>query len=173
VQRECHRLENLLKDFLQFARANPAQVEPCDLNALVEELLDFYRPQAQEAGVEVVRLLDPNLPVVTVDREQVRAALLNLILNAQQAMPQGGRLEVRTRHDQKSAMLDLIDTGAGMDADTLGKIFDTFFSTKRGGSGLGLPTTRKIIEAHGGKIAVQSEEGKGTQFTIELPAAEK
>jgi signal transduction histidine kinase len=171
VQRECQRLQNLLNDFLSFARANPVRMEACDLNGLVEELLDFYRPQAQAASVEVVRLLDPNLPAVRIDREQIRAALLNLILNAQQAMPQGGRLEVRTRRAGSSVLLDLIDTGVGMDEKTLAQVFDTFFSTKRGGSGLGLPTARKIVEAHGGRIAVQSEVGKGTQFTIELAAA--
>jgi two-component system sensor histidine kinase HydH len=171
VQRECRRLQDLLNDFLNFARAQPRELDEHDLNQLIEELLDFYRPQAQESRIEVVRLLDRNLPSVRIDREHIRAALLNLILNAQQAMPSGGRLEVRTRATAQGLALDLIDTGVGMDDKTLGRIFEPFFSTKSGGSGLGLPTARKIIETHGGRIAVQSEPGRGTQFTIELPVS--
>ena len=171
VQRECRRLQELLNDFLNFARAQPRDLGEYDLNQLLEELLDFYRPQAQESRIEIVRLLDRNLPSVRIDRQQIRAALLNLILNAQQAMPRGGRLEVRTRATQHGLALDLIDTGVGMDAKTLERIFEPFFSTKTGGSGLGLPTARKIIEAHGGRITVQSEPGRGTQFTIELPVS--
>ncbi len=176
VERECRRLQELLNDFLAFARAQPRNLGEHDLNQLLEELLDFYRPQAQETAIEVVRLLDRNLPSVRIDREQIRAALLNLILNAQQAMPRGGRLEVRTRATARDTppwylALDLIDTGVGMDDKTLARIFEPFFSTKSGGSGLGLPTARKIIETHGGRIAVQSEVGRGTQFTIELPVS--
>src|SRR5205085_11551649 len=137
----------------------------------LEELLDFYRPQAEESRIEIVRLLDRNLPSVRIDREQIRAALLNLILNAQQAMPSGGRLEVRTRATPQGLALDLIATGVGLDAKTLARIFEPFFSTKSGGTGLGLPTAHKIIETHGGRLAVQSEPGRGTQFTIELPVS--
>jgi two-component system sensor histidine kinase HydH len=171
VQRECSRLEHLVNDFLRFARAQPVHIESADLNALIDELLDFFAPQARESHIEVVRWLDPNLPNVRIDREQIRAAVLNLILNAQQAMPQGGRLEVRTRTTPLGAAVDLIDTGTGMDQATMARIFETFFSTKRNGSGLGLPTARKIVEAHGGTITVQSELGHGTQFTVELPRA--
>src|SRR5204863_3395169 len=96
-------------------------------------------------------------------------ALINLVLNALQAMPQGGQLVLRTYSIATGVALELIDTGVGMDAKTAGHIFDAFFSTKPGGSGLGLPTTRKMIEAHGGRISAQSEVGRGTQFTIELP----
>ena len=103
------------------------------------------------------------------DRESFHGALLNLVLNAQQAMPEGGQLVVRTYNTAQGVALDLIDTGCGMDAETQAHAFDAFYSTKRGGSGLGLPTTRKIIEAHGGRITVQSEPGRGTQFTIALP----
>jgi len=94
---------------------------------------------------------------------------LNLILNAQKAMPDGGELMLRTRIEGRSAVLDVIDTGAGMDEDLQAKVFNAFFSTRAGGSGLGLPTTRKIVEAHGGTISLQSEAGRGSQFTIRLP----
>ena len=103
------------------------------------------------------------------DREAFRQALLNLIINAKQAMPDGGQLVVRTAAQGDTVALHLIDTGCGMDDRTASKMFEAFFSTKPGGSGLGLPTTQKIIAAHGGRIRVQSEVGRGTQFTIELP----
>jgi signal transduction histidine kinase len=103
------------------------------------------------------------------DREAFHGALLNLVINAQQAMPGGGQLVVSTEATPRGLALHLIDTGCGMDENTMAKIFQTFYSTKRGGSGLGLPTARKIIEGHGGVIHVQSEIGRGTRFTIELP----
>jgi signal transduction histidine kinase len=92
-----------------------------------------------------------------------------LIINAKQAMPDGGQLVVRTSAEGGKVEINLIDTGVGMDDRTLSKMFEAFFSTKPGGSGLGLPTTEKIIAAHGGQIRVQSELGRGTQMTIELP----
>ena len=116
-----------------------------------------------------MRYLDPELPTVMLDREAFRRALLNLILNAKQAMPDGGQLTVRTVAQGDNVAIHLIDTGCGMDDRTASKMFEAFFSTKPGGSGLGLPTTQKIIEGHGGRISVESEVGRGTQFTIELP----
>ncbi len=170
VQKECSRLQGLLDDFLGFARAQPQNVEVYPLDRFLEEVLEFFSPQAQRHGVEVVRLFDSDLPPVKIDRQYLRAAVLNLLLNSLQAMPQGGRLEVRTRRDGPWVAVDLIDTGPGMDAKTLERIFEPFFSTKPGGSGLGLPTTRKIVEALGGTIQVQSEPGRGTQFTLRFPA---
>jgi signal transduction histidine kinase len=169
VQRECQRLQDLLDDFLNFAKVRHLRLDPSDLNREVARTLDFFAPQAKEARIEVVRYLDPELPGVLLDREAFQGALLNLILNAQQAMPQGGELVARTRVTRAGVALDLIDTGTGMDAKTAGQVFQTFFSTKRGGSGLGLPTAKKIVEGHGGSIAVESEPGRGTIFTIELP----
>lgn len=169
VQRECRRLENLLNDFLNFAKVRSVRLEPVDLNFEISRLVEFFRPRAQEAKIELVCYLDPDLPSVVVDRESLHGALINLVLNAEQAMPEGGQLVIRTRLAAAGVAVDLIDTGRGMDAKTKEQVFQAFFSTKPGGSGLGLPTTRKIIEAHGGKISVQSEPGRGTQFTIELP----
>src|SRR5229473_1979579 len=103
------------------------------------------------------------------DRELFKQALLNLLLNAQQAMPEGGQVTVQGRRDDGDVRLDLIDTGIGMSAESLAKCFHPFHTTKPGGNGLGLPTTRRIIEMHGGRITVQSEPGKGTQFTVWLP----
>ncbi|MEX0586859.1 MAG: ATP-binding protein, partial [Pirellulales bacterium] len=103
------------------------------------------------------------------EREGLLDALLNLLLNAMQAMPEGGELCVRTRETSDRVALDLIDTGTGMDDHTLMHLFEPFFSTKPGGSGLGLPTTRRIIEGHHGTITVQSKPHHGTQFTLEFP----
>lgn len=169
VQRECERLQNILDDFLQFTRVRPLKMEPTDLNEEVRKLLEFFKPKADECRIELIPYLQADLPLVYIDREQFRGALLNLVINAQQAMPDGGQLIVYTEATPHGVFLHLIDTGCGMDDKTLNHIYETFYSTKPRGSGLGLPTTRKIIEAHGGKIFVQSEVGRGTRFSIALP----
>lgn len=169
VHRECQRLQDLLDDFLNYAKVRHLQIKPTDLNAEISELLDFFTPEAEEAGIEIVRYLDPELPSVMLDAEVFRGAMLNLILNAKQAMPEGGQLVAQTSASGDKVALLLTDTGIGMDQNTAAQMFDAFFSTKPGGSGLGLPTTAKIIEAHEGRITVQSSAGRGTQFTIELP----
>ncbi len=169
VHRECQRLQDLLDDFLNYAKVRHLDLQPTDLNAEIAETLDFFAPEAEEANIEIVRYFDPDLPSVMLDREAFRGALLNLILNAKQAMPGGGQLVARTTASGENVSIYLIDTGCGMDEGTAAQMFDAFFSTKPGGSGLGLPTTAKIIEALGGRIRVESEVGRGTQFTIELP----
>jgi len=173
VERECQRLQVLLDDFLNFAKLRRVQLEPVDLNAEIERLLAFFAPKAQESQIDVIPFFEHDLPRVLLDRETFQAALLNLVLNAQQAMPSGGRFTVRTRSLGPFVALDLIDTGCGMNEETMSHIFEAFYSTKPGGSGLGLPTVRKIIEAHGGRVAVQSEVGRGTQFTILLPTPQR
>jgi signal transduction histidine kinase len=170
VRQECDRLQKLLGDFLDFARQEALSPEPGSLNAEIEQLLDFFAPQARDAGVEIVRYLDPELPTIRLDRETFRSAVLNLLLNAVQAMEGGGQLVVRTRSSGLGVVLELIDTGPGMDAETLAKVFRAFYTTKQGGSGLGLPTARKIVEAHGGTIDIESAPGRGTKVTIWLPA---
>ena len=169
VQRECQRLQDLLDDFLNFAKVRRLKREPTDLNEQVQRLLDFFRPKAEESGIELIAYLASDLPTVLLDREVFHAALLNLVLNAQQAIKGGGQLVARTYPTADGVALELIDTGCGIDGETCSKVFDAFFSTKSSGSGLGLPTTKKIVEAHGGSISVQSETGRGTQFTIKLP----
>lgn len=169
VQRECNRLQGLLDDFLNYAKVRQLTLEPRDLNREISEALEFFSPVCQEADIEVVPYLDTDLPSVMLDREAFRGALMNLLLNAKQAMPKGGQLVVQTKGHGSMAAVYLTDTGVGMDDRTASKMFDAFFSTKPGGSGLGLPTTAKLIEAHGGTIAVESELGQGTRFTIELP----
>ena len=169
VQQECQRLQSLLDNFLHFAKVRTVRFEASDLNAEVRRVLEFFAPKTSEAGIELISYLDPDLPSVVLDRESFHGALINLVLNAQQAMPRGGQLVVRTGTTAAGVALELIDTGVGMDKKTASQVFDAFFSTKPGGSGLGLPTTRKVVETHGGRISVQSEVGRGTKFTIDLP----
>ncbi len=170
VQRECQRLEDLLNDFLNYAKVRRVDLVARDLNQEIADALDFFEPECEAAGIEIVPYLEADLPTVLLDRESLRGALMNLLLNAKQAMPSGGQLIIQTRNLGDRVAVYLTDTGIGMDDATAGKMFEAFFSTKPAGSGLGLPTTAKIIAAHGGTIAVESEVGQGTRFTIELPA---
>jgi len=169
VGRQCERLETLLNDFLRFNKVGRLELRLGSLNEQIEHVLDLFEPQAIAAGVEIVRYLDQDLPSIQLNGETLQAALVNLVKNALEAMPAGGQLIARTRITRLGVALDLIDTGCGMDERTAMKMFDAFFSTKSGGSGLGLPTARRIIEAHGGRIGVHSEAGRGTQFTLEFP----
>jgi signal transduction histidine kinase len=169
VQKQCTRLENLLRDFLKFARLRDLELSPGNLNEVIDRVLNFFETQAKQSEIEFIRFLDPALPSIKLDEQTLHAALLNLVKNSLEAMPDGGQLLARTRLTRQGVALDLIDTGCGMDSKTAMRMFETFYSTKNGGTGLGLPTARKIIEAHGGRISVQSEVGRGTQFTIEFP----
>lgn len=169
VQRECDRLQTILDDFLKFTRADRLNLEPANLNEEIRRTIQFFAPQARETNVRIIDFLAGDLPTVLLDRSAFQTALQNLFINAIQAMPKGGELVIRTVPSPEGVVIHLIDSGCGMDSETLAHAFDAFFTTKRGGTGLGLPTARKIIEAHGGSIEAQSELGRGTQITIKLP----
>ncbi len=169
LQKQCYRLERLLDDFLRFARVRKLDLTPGSLNEQVDRVLDLYDPQARDVGIEVLRYLDPDLPSILLDEQTLESALVNLVKNAFEAMSAGDQLIARTRLTKAGVALDLIDTGKGMDQNTALHMFDAFYSTKESGSGLGLPTARKVIEAHGGRIHVQSEMGRGTKFSLEFP----
>lgn len=169
LQEQCERLQNLLDDFLKFARLRQLELRAGNLNTQIERVLSMFAPQAAANKIDIVRYLDADLPSIQLDEQTLDSALFNLVKNSIEALPKGGRLEVRTRLTRYGVALDLIDTGCGMDRDTLIHMFDAFYSTKYGGSGLGLPTAKKVIEAHHGKIYVQSEVGRGTQITLEFP----
>jgi signal transduction histidine kinase len=171
IQRECRHLQDILEDFLKFARVGDLELAESDFNQVVREFLEFFQPQMDGQGIEVSPHLSADLPRVRLDRASMGQVLMNLALNARQAMPSGGLLEVQTYFRDGQVHLDMIDNGVGMDERTLSKLFQVFFSTKPGGSGLGLPTVRKIVEAHGGTISVESEPRKGTRFTVSLPPA--
>jgi signal transduction histidine kinase len=171
LEGECRRLVELANDFLRFARLRNLPLEPCSLAKVVEEMVDFFEPTARTASIDIRAYLPADLPPVRLNRDMFKQALLNLMLNAEQALEDGGSITVQAAAEAQHVCLSLIDTGKGMTPEVLAKVFEPFFSTKSGGSGLGLPTTRKIVEAHGGAIEVQSEVGKGTKFTIRLPVA--
>lgn len=203
LRREADRLKGILTDFLQFAGRIRLDPEPRDLNVLIDELVDFFLPQALAAGVQLRTALPGRVCVAQVDSALFKQALLNLLLNAVQAletMPQDSgrarelmiRLEParavapsRRRHAQaargdSSATgaspagmhgIHVTDTGPGIAPEHLGRIFQPYFSTKKGGTGLGLATARRIIEEHRGSLDVHTEPGRGTDFVIQLPAA--
>ena len=172
VREECHHLEEILNAFLQFARAGELELVRGNLNELFTDFIGFYQPTAREKGIEISPHLASDLPSVMMDVSLMRQVLMNLVQNAQQAMLEGGLLEFQTREKDGRVEFDLIDNGCGMDERTRSRMFQAFYSTQSGGSGLGLPTVRKIVEAHDGTIHCDSEPGRGTRFTISLPPAE-
>lgn len=180
LRREVERLRGILTDFLQYAgqlRIEPARA---DLNTVVEELADFFAPQAQAQGVRLRCELARGPLTVGLDVPHVKQAILNLMLNAVQAMadnPPGTPRELilRTARAQDPdrrpvVQLHVIDTGPGIPPDRLPRIFEPYFTTKSGGTGLGLPTARRLIEGHEGRLEVHSEPGRGTDFTAVFPA---
>jgi signal transduction histidine kinase len=185
LRREADRLRDILQDFLQFAGEIHLDLSILDLNELVEELADFYLPQAQHHGVALRVELGSGPMRAQLDARQFKQALLNLMLNATQAMGTEGEpienakeLIIRTeagepihQDEGPSWRVHVIDTGPGMTPQTLEKVFTPYFTTKSGGSGLGLPTTKRLIEEHGGSIEVHSEPGQGTDFVIGVPRA--
>ncbi len=174
VQTEAARVREILDDFLRFAGKVELSRQRCDLRRVVEELIDFFGPQAESAGV-LLRASLPEQPLwAKIDEKLIKQALLNLMINAAEAMEdaESRELLVRLSGQRRVACIEVIDTGPGMDAETRERIFQAYFSTKPRGSGLGLPTSRRIVQEHGGRLLVESEPGKGTRFCIELPPAE-
>jgi len=169
VQRETSRLRETLDDFLRYAGKMEIDRKEVDLRSLLDELADFYSPQAQMHRTQF-RLKLPEQPVIArVDPKLIKQAVLNLLINALQAMTGGGELILSLRVDGPNVFIEVIDTGSGISPEVQARIFDAYYSTKRGGNGLGLAMTRRIIEDHGGKISVASEPGKGSRFEIRLP----
>ncbi len=168
---ECRRLVDLSNDFLRFARIDELRAVPTHLEDVLGRMVDFLGPTARAQNVEVDWHAEADLPQVALDVELFEKVLLNLMLNAEDAMPDGGTLTLQARAEGTDVVLDVIDTGAGMEPDLAPKVFEPFLTTKAHGNGLGLATARKIVVAHGGAITVQSEPGRGTKFTIRLPAS--
>lgn len=169
------RMDDILNDFLNFARGFELNIEPQDLNDVLAEVIAFVEPEMVRVGVGLRTAFDEALPWVLADRKYLQQVLLNLLLNARQAIEEmeteGGEIFVTTRRVGSSAVIHVIDTGPGIPEDLQPRVFEAFFSTKKGGTGLGLPTCRRIIEEHGGELHLATEPGKGTAFSIELPLA--
>jgi signal transduction histidine kinase len=169
VQKETSRLRDILDDFLRYAGQLELDRRPTDLNDLLEDLVDFFLPQAQaqRAKLRLRRCEDPL--VADVDPKLIKQALLNLMLNSLQAMPEGGELILSAARQDGQALVDVIDTGKGIPPEAIDKIFDAYYTSKKGGTGLGLAMTRRIVREHGGQLSVKSEPGKGSDFSLRLP----
>ena len=167
--KEVDRLEEILNDFLRLARLPQPDLQPSNISSVLHELLDFIEPEAQQLHINVVRDFDDDLPKVDLDSGQMKQALLNIILNANQSMSPGGQLTVKAYKTDDHMSIDIADTGIGIPPGRIDKLFDLFYSTKENGTGLGLPIAERIINMHGGEIQVESQEGKGTTFSILLP----
>lgn len=169
VRNETSRLREILDDFLRYAGRIELDRQPVDLNRLLEELVDFFSPQALLQRVQI-RVKKSAAPLIApVDARLIKQAVLNLMLNALQAMPAGGELMLTLHERDGSAVVDVIDTGPGIPADVIPRIFAAYYSTRKGGTGLGLPMAKRIADEHGGSLAVSSEPGKGTDFCLRLP----
>jgi two-component system, NtrC family, sensor histidine kinase HydH len=166
---ECQRLVDLSNDFLRYARVEELHCEPTAIDDIVGRMVDFIAPTARQQNVLVNWYPAPDLPKVSIDREMFEKVLLNLMLNAEDAMPNGGTLTLQARTANDRVELEVIDTGIGISPEGLAKLFRPFHTTKSQGNGLGLATARKIILAHQGNISVQSALGRGTKITIDLP----
>ena len=169
LSKEVDRQEEILNDFLRLARLPDPNLRRGRISSLLNELLDFMEPETQQLRIEVVRDFHEDLPEINIDDGQIKQALLNIILNANQSMPVGGQLSVKASRTNNHISIDISDTGAGIPPDRIDKLFDLFYSTKKEGTGLGLAIAERIVKMHGGDIQVKSQEGQGTTFSIILP----
>ncbi len=169
---EARRLESILNDFLQFVNRRELSLSGVDLTRLVQDVAEFFRPRA-EANDIAMAVQAPGQPLwCRADVNLIKQAMLNLLINAQQAMENGGRLDIRMSSDGRHARIEVQDTGTGIAPENLSRVFEAYFSTRKAGTGLGLATTRRIVEEHGGRVDVHSAPGQGTSITIELPLHE-
>lgn len=172
VEQAVRRLEEIVNDFLNFARGFELELKPMDVNKVVEEVVVFVEPEAQRHRIRIRTAFGTALSPLNVDRSYLQQALLNLFLNARQAIEETdepGEIFVTTREAGGEIIINVTDTGPGIPSEDAPRVFEAYFSTKKGGTGLGLPTSRRIIEEHGGSLSVESEPGKGTSFSIHLP----
>ena len=171
MQDEVHRLNTIVEQFLSLARPLKLNQEQIPVGEFLGEITTLMAAYAHTTKVDIELKVAPNLPLLRADRNYFKQLLLNLVLNGVQAMPAGGRLSMAAIAEQEFLRLDIIDQGIGIEAENLSKIFQPYFTTKANGSGLGLAIARRIAEAHGGKIAVESRPGQGSCFRVLLPFA--
>lgn len=170
AKKEIERLDKLVGEFLRFARPATLSIGLNDLNEIVESVASLVQNQALSQGISVEKKLQPNLLKVSVDDEQIKQVLLNLAMNSLQAMPNGGQLVFRTFEKEENCVVEVEDTGTGIEEKDLSKIFDPFFTTKEKGVGLGLSIAYKIISQHKGEMTVTSNQN-GTVFSLLIPFA--
>ena len=169
VQGEAERLHSILDGFLRFIGRPELHPEVTDLNELISDLVDFYTPEAASHQITARKGLCTEPLYCSLDAAMIKQVILNLFVNAQQAMDQGGELIIRTLKHKDWVVLQINDTGCGMTPDTQDRIFEPYYSGRRRGTGLGLAIAKKIIDSHHGTISVDSEPGQGTAFTIRFP----
>jgi PAS domain S-box-containing protein len=174
IERQTFRAAKIVNGLLNLAR--PAQVDsgPCDVNTVINDVLSLLEHQLRNGSIQVRKELDPRGPVVLGIEHKLQQVFLNLFLNARDAMPKGGWLTIVTRQERGSAIVEVGDTGSGIPAEQLSRIYDPFFTTKAigKGTGLGLSITYGIVQEHGGTISCESQVGQGTRFSIQLPLSE-
>lgn len=170
VEAEVRRLQKILEEFLGFARAPEPKLVPVDLNGKLAALIDFAEPEMRDQGLSLRFYPGQEIGFVPADWDHLQAAIVNLLRNAKEATPAGGEVLVSTAREGGAVLVRVTDTGAGIPPEMQPQVFEPYFSTKKTGTGLGLPTARRVAAEHGGSLTLQSEVGKGTQFTLRLPA---
>ncbi len=170
---EITRLDYIVTQFLQAIRPSPPQIKPCSLNDVVLKTLELLRPELDNRGLQVQTRLAAQLSNVPIDPTQVQQVLVNLIKNAMQAMTAGGTLTLQTGEAADDVWVSVADTGGGIPQEMLNRIFEPFYTTKKKGSGLGLMIVQRIVRAHGGRIELESQVGRGTTFRIRFPLHER
>jgi signal transduction histidine kinase len=169
AQEEIKRLDSIVTQFLRAIRPAPLQRAPHDLNSIVRDAAEFLAPELKSRNILLELDLAPGLPVLDVDQDQLKQAFYNIVKNASEAMQQGGLLKIRTTADHDRINVIFTDTGGGMSQETMARIFEPYFTTKKGGSGLGLMITQRIVRAHGGEVVLESDPGQGLRITLCLP----
>ena len=170
---EINRLDSIVTQFLRAIRPSRPQVQPENINAIVEEAVRFFSAEIEARDIVVETELRSDLPLLQLDRDQMKQAFYNVIKNSFEAMKRRGILLIRTDMDESHVRVSFIDTGGGMSAETLSHVFEPYYTTKASGTGLGLLIVRRIVREHGGELAIESTEGKGLALTIRLPLKEQ
>ncbi len=170
---EINRLDSIVTQFLRAIRPSRPQVQPENINATVEEAVRFFSAEIEARDIVVETELRSDLPLLQLDRNQMKQAFYNVIKNSFEAMRRRGILRIQTDMDESHVRVSFIDTGGGMSAETLSHVFEPYYTTKGSGTGLGLLIVRRIVREHGGELAIESTEGKGLTLTIRLPLKEQ
>ena len=170
---EITRLDSIVTQFLQAIRPSKPILHPENVNAIVEEAVRFFAAEIEDRDIVVEHELRPDLPILQLDRDQMKQVFFNVIKNSFEAMKRRGILRIRTDMDATHVIISFTDTGGGMSAESLSRVFEPYFTTKDTGSGLGLLIVRRIVREHGGEMAIESTEGKGLTLTIRLPYLDK
>ena len=169
---EVDRLDSIVTQFLRAIRPSRPQLRPENLNTIIEEAVRFFAPEIQDRDIVVEQELRSDLPLLQLDRDQMKQAFYNVIKNSVEAMKRHGVLRIRTDLDDTHIVISFADTGGGMSAENLSRVFEPYFTTKPSGSGLGLLIVRRIVREHGGELSIESSQGKGLTLTIRLPYIE-